>query len=99
MAHIHISIKCLPVIMDFRSFVEKYGEATTRAALRLAVGRIRGIIREKVGRAAATNGICFLSMEELKCDVASVGHVLNEFPFSPEEKDVLLAKAWEIITP
>lgn len=85
--------------MDFRGFVEKYGEATTRAALRLAVGRIRGIIGEKVSRAAVTDGICFISIEELRCDVASVAHVLNEFPFSPEEKDVLLAKAWEIITP
>lgn len=85
--------------MDFGGFVEKYGETTTRAALRLAVGRIRGIIKEKVGRAAATNGICFLSMEELRCDVASVASVLSEFPFSPEEKDVLLAKAWEIVTP
>ncbi len=85
--------------MDFRGFVEKYGEATTRSALRLAVGRIRGIIKEKVSRAAATNGICFISMKELRCDAASVAHVLNEFPFSSEEKDVLLAKAWEIVTP
>ncbi len=85
--------------MDFGVFVEKYGEATTRAALRLAVGRIRGIIKEKVSRAAATNGVCFLSLDELMCDAASVGHVLREFPFTSEEKDVLLAKAWEIVTP
>jgi len=85
--------------MDFGGFVEKYGEAMTRAALRLTVGRIRWIIKEKVSRAAATNGVCFLSMEELRGDVASVAFVLNEFPFSPEEKDVLLAKAWEIVTP
>jgi len=85
--------------MDFRAFVEKYGEATTKAALTLAVGRIRGIVREKVSRAASTSGILVLSVDELKLDVASVAHVLNEFPFSAEEKYVLLAKAWEIITP
>jgi hypothetical protein len=86
-------------IMDFRAFVEKYGEATTRAALTLAVGRIRGIVREKVSRAASTNGILVLSADELRCDVASVSHALSEFPFSAEEKYVLLAKAWEIVTP
>ena len=85
--------------MDFLGFVEKYGEATTKAALMLAVGRIRGIIKEKVARAAATDGILTLSIDELKCDVASVSHVLNEFPFSPEEKNVLLCKAWEIVSP
>jgi len=85
--------------MDFRAFVEKYGEATARAALTLAVGRIRGVIREKVGRAASTDGILVLSLDELKLDVASVAHVLNEFPFSADEKYVLLAKAWEIVTP
>jgi hypothetical protein len=85
--------------MDFRGFVEKYGEPTTKAALTLAVGRIRGIVREKVSRAAATGGICILSIDELKCDVASVAHVLNEFPFSAEEKNVILAKAWEIVGP
>lgn len=85
--------------MDFRSFVEKYGEATTRAALRLAVGRIRKIVSDKVAMAAATDGILVLSIEELRYDVASVAHVLNEFPFTMEEKIVLIAKAWEIITP
>ena len=85
--------------MDFRGFVEKYGENTTRAALTLAVGRIRGIIKEKVTRAAVTDGVCILSADELRRDVASVAHVLNEFPFSMEEKGVLLAKAWEIVTP
>jgi hypothetical protein len=85
--------------MDFRGFVAKYGETTTRAALTLAVGRIRGIIKEKVTRAASADGICIVSAEELHCDVVSVAHVLNEFPFSAEEKDVLLAKAWEIVTP
>jgi len=85
--------------MDFRGFVEKYGEATTRSALTMAVGRIRGIIMEKVARATSTGGICILSMDELRCDVASVAHVLNDFPFSREEKDVLLAKAWEIVGP
>lgn len=98
-AHMHINIMRLPVIMDFRGFVEKYGETTTRAALRLTVGHIRGIIKEKVSRAASANGICVLSVDELRYDAASVAHVLNEFPFSPEEKDVLLAKAWEIVTP
>ncbi len=95
----HINIMRLPVIMDFRGFVAKYGEATTKAALALAVGRIRGIVREKVGRAATTSGILILSIDELRLDVASVAHVLNEFPFSAEEKDVILAKAWEIVTP
>jgi hypothetical protein len=85
--------------MDFRGFVEKYGEPTTRAALTLAVGRIRRIIKEKVIMAASTDGICILSIDELRRDVASVAHVLNEFPFSVEEKNVLLAKAWEIVTP
>ncbi len=85
--------------MDFRGFVEKYGESTTRAALTLAVGRIRGIVRDKVERATAAGGICVLSADELRCDVASVAHMLSEFPFSGEEKDVLLAKAWEIVTP
>jgi hypothetical protein len=85
--------------MDFRSFVEKYGEATTRAALMLAVGRIRKIIKEKVAMAAETGGTLVLSGDELKRDVASVAHVLNGFHFSVEEKAVLLAKAWEIVTP
>lgn len=94
----HIIMISPVFIMDFRGFVEKYGEATTRAALTVAVGRIRGIIREKISRAALTNGILVLSAEELRCDVSSVAHVLNEFPFSMEEKYVLLAKAWEIVT-
>jgi hypothetical protein len=85
--------------MDFVEFVEKYGEATTKAALVLTVGRIRGVIKEKVARAAATNGIATLSVDELKCDVASVSHVLNAFPFSREEKNILLQKAWEIVSP
>ncbi len=85
--------------MDFRGFVEKYGEATTKATLTLAVGRIRSIVREKARRAAAADGILILSIDELKLDVASVYHVLNEFPFSAEEKYVILAKAWEIVTP
>lgn len=85
--------------MDFSGFVEKYGEATTKAALTLVVGRIRRIIKEKVGLAAATGGICILSIEELRRDVESVGHVLNAFPFSAEEKSVILAKAWEIVGP
>ena len=85
--------------MDFLGVVEKYGEATTKAALILTVGRIRGIIKEKVARAAAMDGILTLSIDELKCDVASVTHVLNGFPFSPEEKNVLLHKAWEIVSP
>ena len=95
----HIKLMCLPLIMDFRAFVAKYGETTTRAALMLAVGRIRGIVKEKVCRASSTDGVCVLSMDELRRDVASVAHVLNEFPFSAEEKGVLLAKAWEIVTP
>ncbi len=85
--------------VDFRTFVENYGEETTRAMLSLAVGRIRGIVREKAGRAAAADGILVLSVDELRHDVASVAHVLNEFPFTAEEKQVLLAKAWEIVTP
>ena len=85
--------------MDFRAFVEKYGESTTRAALSLAVARIRRIVKDKVAMAAATDGILIVSIDELKCDVASVIHVLNEFPFSVEEKSVLIAKAWEIVTP
>lgn len=97
--HMMITMLFFDSIMDFRGFVEKYGEPTTKAALTMAVGRIRGIIREKVSRAAATDGVLTLSMDELRCDVASVSHVLNEFPFSAEEKDVLLCKAWEIISP
>jgi hypothetical protein len=85
--------------MEFPAFVEKYGESTTRAALTLAVGRIRKIVKDKVAMAGATDGILILSIDELKCDVASVIHVLNEFPFSLEEKSVILAKAWEIVTP
>jgi len=85
--------------MDFRAFVDKYGEATTRAALTLAVGRIRGVLREKVKKAASTSGVLVLSIDELRRDVASVEYVLSEFPFSAEEKYVLLAKAWEIVTP
>jgi hypothetical protein len=92
-----ISILFFQVIMDFRSFVEKYGEDTTRAALTLTVRRIRGIVNEKVCR--AVDGVLILSADELKCDVASVSHVLNEFPFSAEEKNVLLLKAWEIVSP
>ncbi len=84
--------------MDFRGFVEKYGETTTKAALTLAVGRIRRILREKAARAALSDGVLVLSVDELKADVASVVCVLGEFPFSAEEKHVLLAKAWEIIT-
>lgn len=83
--------------MDFKNFVEKYGEDTTRAALILAVRRIRGIINEKVCK--AVDGVLVLSVEELKCDVASVSYVLNEFPFSTEEKNALLLKAWEIVSP
>lgn len=85
--------------MDFIEFVEKYGEATTKAALVLTVGRIRSIIKEKITRAAATDGIATLTIDELKCDVASVSHVLNAFPFSTEEKNILLLKAWEIVSP
>ncbi len=85
--------------MDFLGVVEKYGEATTKAALILVVGRIRGIIKEKITRAAVTDGVIMLSMDELRCDVTSVSHVLGEFPFSQEEKDVLLCKAWEIVSP
>lgn len=99
LADMQINLMGFSLIMDFRGFVEKYGEATTRAALMLAVGRIRGIIKEKVCRASSTDGVCMLSMDELRRDVASVAHVLNEFPFSLEEKNVLLAKAWEIVTP
>ena len=85
-------------IMEFRDFVEKYGEATTRAALVLAVGRIRHIVKEKVSRASSTDGVLILTMDELKCDVASVACTLSEFPFSAEEKNVLLLKAWEIVS-
>ena len=85
--------------MDFRALVDKYGENTTRAALMLAVGRIRKIIKDKVAMAASTDGVLVLSLDELKRDVTSVAHVLNEFPFSMEEKSVLLIKAWEIVTP
>jgi hypothetical protein len=85
--------------MDFRGFVEKYGEATTKVALTLAVGHIRGIVREKAARAAMTGGVLVLSADELACDVASVASVLCGFPFSEDEKEVLLAKAWELITP
>ena len=84
--------------MDFGDFVEKYGEATTKAALQLTVGRIRRIVREKVARAASTEGVLVLTMDELRCDVASVSCMLSEFPFSAEEKDVLLHKAWEIVS-
>ncbi len=99
MRHTQIMIFAFNCIMDFKAFVEKYGEATTKVALTLVVGRIRGIIREKVSRAASTNGILVLSADELRCDVASVSYALSEFPFSAEEKYVLLAKAWEIVTP
>jgi hypothetical protein len=92
-----ISMLFFHAIMDFRSFVEKYGEDTTRAALTLAVRRIRGIVNEKV--CMAVDGVLILSIDELKCDVASVSHVLNEFPFSAEEKNVILLKAWEIVSP
>ncbi len=85
--------------MDFTAFVKKYGEATTRHALTLAVGRIRKIVKDKVALAAITGGVLVLSQDELKHDVASVLHVLNEFPFTMEEKSALLAKAWEIVTP
>jgi hypothetical protein len=85
--------------MDFRGFVEKYGEATTKAALTLAIGRIRGIVREKVGRVDPADGILVLSADELRLDVANISNVLNGFSFSAEEKQVLLAKAWEIVTP
>ena len=85
--------------MDFKGFVEKYGETTTRAALGLAVGRIRRIINDKVSRAASTDGVLILTAEELMCDVASVSCTLGEFPFSAEEKNVLLLKAWEIVSP
>ncbi len=98
-AYTHIDALLYIYHMDFLGFVEKYGEATTRSALMLVVGRIRGIIKEKVARAAATDGIVTLSIDELRCDVASVAHVLNEFPFSPEEKNILLHKAWEIVSP
>ncbi len=99
MRHTQIMIFAFYCIMDFKAFVEKYGEATTSAALTLAVRHIRGIVREKVSRAASTDGILVLSIDELRFDVASVAHLLNEFPFSAEEKYVLLAKAWEIVTP
>lgn len=85
--------------MDFIEFVNKYGEATTKAALVLTVGRIRSIIKEKVARAAAANGIAALTIDELRCDVSSLSHVLNAFPFSAEEKNILLQKAWEIVSP
>lgn len=97
-AYAHIDAPLCIYYMDFIGFVEKYGESTTKAALTLTVGRIRGIIKEKVARAAMTNGIATLSIDELKRDVASVSHVLNAFPFSPEEKNILLQKAWEIVS-
>jgi hypothetical protein len=98
-AYTHIDAPLCIYHMDFIGFVEKYGEATTKAALVLTVGHIRGIIKEKISRAATTNGIATLSIDELRCDVASVSHVLNAFPFSPEEKNILLQKAWEIVSP
>jgi hypothetical protein len=85
--------------MDFASFVVKYGETTTRQALTLAVGRIRKIVNDKVALGAATGGVLVLTQDELRRDVASVLWVLNEFPFTMEEKSALLAKAWEIVTP
>jgi hypothetical protein len=85
--------------MDFTAFVLKYGETTTRHALTLAVGRIRKIVKDKVALGAVTGGVLVLSRDELRHDVASVILVLNEFPFTMEEKSALLAKAWEIVTP
>ena len=97
-AYAHMDVFFLDLsYMDLREFVEKYGEATTRSALRLTVGRIRSIISEKVAR-ASSDGVVLLSIEELRCDVASISCVLRDFTFSPEEEAVLIHKAWEIVS-
>jgi hypothetical protein len=83
--------------MDFTSVVHKHGEETTRLALTMLVSRIRGIIRQRTE--SAINGVLTITHEELQADALHVACSLDVFPFSVDEKCVLIEKAWEIIGP
>lgn len=83
--------------MDFRHVVEKYGEATTKVALVMLVRKIRELINLRVE--SAINGILVVSIDDLRNDVNTVSQVLNDSPFSMEEKCILVRKAWEIVSP
>jgi hypothetical protein len=83
--------------MDFPSVVIKYGEETTQLALTMLVSRIRGVIRQRTD--SAVNGILVLTNEELHADALHVACSLDDFPFSVDEKCLLIEKAWEIVGP
>ena len=83
--------------MDFAAVVLKHGEETCKAALVRLVGRIRGIIHARTG--AAVNGVLVLTAQQLQEDALSVASVLEDFPFSVEEKLAVINKAWEIVGP
>lgn len=77
--------------------MRKYGEETTKHALTRLVGRIRSII--DIRTASAVDGVVVMTNEELQADAVSVTCTLDDFPFTVDEKCVLVEKAWEIIGP
>ena len=81
--------------MDFPSVVRKYGEEMTRLALTRAVSRIRGVLNRRT--AAAVEGVLVMTTEQLRLDALQVACVLDDFPFSADEKCALIDKAWEIV--
>jgi hypothetical protein len=83
--------------MDFSMVVRKYGEETTKLALSRLVGRIRYIIEKRT--ASAVDGVVVMTTEELQADAVSVTLMLDDFPFTVDEKCALVEKAWEIIGP
>jgi hypothetical protein len=83
--------------MDFPSVVHKYGEETTRLALRMLVSSIRGVISQRM--AAAVDGVLVMTHEQLHADAVQVACTLDNFPFSTDEKCALIEKAWEIVGP
>jgi hypothetical protein len=83
--------------MDFSSVVHKYGEETTRLALRMLVSRIRGVISQRT--AAAIDGVLVMTHDQLRADALHVACSLDGFPFSADEKCALIDKAWEIVGP
>lgn len=81
--------------MDFSSVLKKHGEQAIRPALLSVMRRIRGVISANVGR--ARDGVLVLSTEELTVDAICIIAALDGSPFTPEEKDALIRKAWELL--
>jgi len=81
--------------MEFSAVVERYGEETMKDAMIRLTSRIEQIIRHRTD--SAVNGMLMITMEEIQEDAHKVACVLDEFPFSLDEKFAVIEKAWEII--